>query len=70
MSELDDWVQISDAPARIGRSLSTIYRWLGDPNVNIRRMRPGSVLWLNLTDLLRVDAEAIRTRGRRAHEGA
>lgn len=69
MSELDDWVQIDDAPQRIGRARSTIYGWLADPRVTIRQMRPGRVLWLHLPDLLRVDAESIRKRGRHAGRG-
>lgn len=66
MPELDDWIRVDEAPDRIGRHKATIYRWLADPDVTIRRMRPGKVLWLYLPDLLKVDAESIRGRGRHA----
>lgn len=46
---------MKDAPGRVDRSVSTVYRWLAEGR--IRTIRPGRVLWLNLADLLVADSE-------------
>jgi hypothetical protein len=59
----DDWVTIKQAMARVRRSRSTIYGWIDAGSV--RTMRPLRVLWVNLPDLIRVEAETKPGRPRR-----
>lgn len=54
----DHWIPADEAPERINRSRRTIYRWIADGQ--IRTLRPGRSLWLNVPDLIRVDREKIR----------
>lgn len=49
MGALDDWVQLDEAVKLTARSEKTIYRWARHGKV--RTLRPGDVLWFNLTDL-------------------
>jgi excisionase family DNA binding protein len=56
--QADRWVVMSDAPERIGRNRSTIYKWVKAGK--IRTMRPGRALWLYLPDLLSAEKESIR----------
>ena len=51
-----DWIPIRDAPERVGKSTATVYRWIDDPTNEIRTMRPGQLVWVNIPDLLRVEA--------------
>lgn len=53
------WILATEAPARVGRARSTIYKWVKAGR--IRTMRPARVLWLYLPDLLRADRDATRT---------
>jgi len=57
-SQRDDWILMTEAPERIGRSRRTIYRWIDEGRV--RTMRPLTKLWLNVPDLVEADRETIR----------
>lgn len=57
--ETSKWILAQDAPARVNRGRSTIYKWVKAGR--IRTMRPARGLWLYLPDLLKADKEAIRT---------
>jgi excisionase family DNA binding protein len=59
----DDWVTVRQAEERVHRSRRTIYQWVQDGK--IRTMRPMRALWLNVEDLLRVEAETRPGRPRR-----
>lgn len=54
----EDWVLMSDAPGRVGRNRSTIYKWVRAGR--IRTFRPARALWLYLPDLLEAERESIR----------
>jgi predicted site-specific integrase-resolvase len=49
LGALDDWAQLDDAVTITGRSEKTIYRWARHGKV--RTLRPGDVLWFNISDL-------------------
>lgn len=57
--ETSKWILAQDAPARVNRGRSTIYKWVKAGR--IRTMRPGRALWLYLPDLLKADKDAVRT---------
>ena len=54
----EDWILLADAPERIGRSRSTVYRWIDEGR--IRTMRPLAKLWVSVPDLIQADKETIR----------
>lgn len=58
----DDWVTVDQAAERVGRSRSTVYRWIGEGTV--RTMRPMRTLWVNVPDLLVAERDATSRIGR------
>lgn len=58
----DDWVTVDQAAERVGRSRSTVYRWIGEGTV--RTMCPMRTLWGNVPDLLVAERDATSRIGR------
>lgn len=52
------WIRASEAPKRVHRDRSTVYRWVASGRV--RSWRPGQELLLHLPDLLRAENETLR----------
>lgn len=52
------WIRASEAPKRVQRDRSTVYRWVAAGRV--RTWRPGRELLLNLPDLLLVENQTLR----------
>ncbi|GAA1323656.1 hypothetical protein ACFSWE_09470 [Leucobacter albus] len=56
----DDWVMLKDAPERLKRPKSMIYKWVQSGQV--QTIRPLHERWCLLEDLLRLDAATPRRR--------
>lgn len=56
----DDWVMLKDAPERLNRPKSMVYKWVQSGQVET--IRPLHERWCLLADLLRLDAETPRRR--------
>lgn len=51
----DHLVKLKDAPARVGRSRATIYRWIKEGRVKV--LRPGRDKYVFVADLTRAEQE-------------
>lgn len=51
----DHLVKLRDAPARVGRSRATIYRWIKEGRVKV--LHPGREKYLFVADLMRAEQE-------------
>lgn len=51
-----DWCTVLEAAELTDRDERTIRRWMADPKNGIRTERPRRITYLNVTDLLRVEA--------------
>lgn len=55
MLQANDWILLEEAPLRVDRSRSTIYRWILEGRV--RTIRPKRKLWLFIPDLLQAEKD-------------
>lgn len=58
-TNLDDhFVRLEDAPARVEKSIHTVYRWIREGRVKV--MRIDGSKWLSVPDLLQAEVDTRR----------
>jgi len=63
------WITVQEAMQATQRSRPTIFRWLKDPDINIRTWRPRRHLYLFKPDVMAAETKATAAIGKKKTRG-